>query len=215
MIPADPTRATFWSFIRSSFGRGVVIIVPVVITIWVLNIVFLAVDGIASPLFEVLLGQHIPGIGFVSMLVLILILGAISRNLIGRSIMGFLETVITRLPLARTIYSAVRDMMKSFSKAGEGKSFRDVVIIEYPRKGVATIGFATNNFTMSDSELPADMVSVYLPNPPNPTSGFLVLVPRESVKVLDMSIEEGLKLVLSGGIVTTGNLTIRGDRGKD
>jgi uncharacterized membrane protein len=193
----------------------VVIIVPVVITIWVLNIVFLAVDGIASPLFEVLLGQHIPGIGFVSMLVLILILGAISRNLIGRSIMGFLETVITRLPLARTIYSAVRDMMKSFSKAGEGKSFRDVVIIEYPRKGVATIGFATNNFTMSDSELPADMVSVYLPNPPNPTSGFLVLVPRESVKVLDMSIEEGLKLVLSGGIVTTGNLTIRGDRGKD
>src|SRR3990172_44130 len=143
------------------------------------------------------------------MIVLILFVGVVSRNLGGRGVMKFVEGIIGRLPLARVIYGAVKDLTTSFSPSSKGRSFRDVVLIEYPRKGLATIGFATNNFII-EKGLPArEMVSVYIPNPPNPTSGILILVPKESLQVLDISVEQGLKLVLSGGIVTTGTLNVK------
>ncbi len=202
-------RRTVWEILRNTFGRGVVVLVPVVITLWVLNILFTAVDGIISPIFDRILGQHIPGLGFVSMLILILIVGAISRNLIGRSLFGIFERVIASIPLARTIYSAMKDLIGAFRMGGKGKSFRQVVMLEYPRPGLFTIGFVTNELIITGDKTPGQMISVYIPNPPNPTSGMMILVPREDVRTLEMSVEEGLKLVLSGGIVTTGTLTLR------
>ncbi len=202
-------RRTFWEILRNTFGRGVVVLVPVVITLWVLNILFTAVDGIISPIFDRILGQHIPGLGFVTMLILILIVGAISRNLIGRSLFGIFERVIASIPLARTIYSAMKDLIGAFRMGGKGKSFRQVVMLEYPRAGLFTIGFITNELVITGDKTPGQMISVYIPNPPNPTSGMMILVPREDVRILEMSVEEGLKLVLSGGIVTTGTLTLR------
>ncbi|HLB00262.1 MAG TPA: DUF502 domain-containing protein [Bacteroidota bacterium] len=200
---------TFWGLVRGTFGRGLVLIIPIVITAWVLHLLFTTVDGIISPVFDQVLGRHIPGLGFISMIVLILFVGVVSRNLIGRGVMKFVEGIIGRLPLARVIYGAVKDLTTSFSPSSKGRSFRDVVLIEYPRKGLATIGFATNNFII-EKGLPArEMVSVYIPNPPNPTSGILILVPKESLQVLDISVEQGLKLVLSGGIVTTGTLNVK------
>lgn len=203
------TKQTFWGLIRTTFGRGLVLIIPIVITVWVLNLLFNAVDGIISPVFVQTLGRHIPGLGFISMIVLILIVGVVSRNLIGRGLMKFVETIIGKLPLARVIYGAVKDLTTSFSPSSKGRSFRDVVLVEYPRKGLATIGFATNNFTIEGGLPSREMVSVYIPNPPNPTSGILILVPRESLQILDISVEQGLKLVLSGGIVTTGALNVK------
>jgi uncharacterized membrane protein len=207
------TKRTFWSVLRSNFGSGLVLVIPIVITYWILNFLFNAIDGTISPVFDRVLGQHVPGLGFVTMIVLILFLGVISRNLIGRYLMAGIEGVIGRLPLARTIYGSMKEMMTSFSPTSRGRSFKDVVLVEYPRKGLATIGFATNRITIEDAEPGPDLVSVYIPNPPNPTSGLLILVPRESVQVLDMSVEQGLKLVLSGGIVTTGTLNVK-ERGE-
>jgi uncharacterized membrane protein len=208
-------KRTFWSVLRTNFGSGLVLVIPIVITYWILNFLFGAIDGTISPVFDRILGQHIPGLGFITMIVLILFLGALSRNLIGRYLMAGIEGVIGRLPLARTIYGSMKDMMASFSTSSKGRSFKDVVLVEYPRKGLATIGFATNRISIDNAEPTRDLVSVYIPNPPNPTSGLLILVPRESLQVLDMSVEQGLKLVLSGGIVTTGTLTVkeRGERG--
>lgn len=210
-------RWNFWGTVRLNFGSGIALVFPLVITYWILNFLFNTVDGTISPIFDRILGQHIPGLGFVTMIALIFILGMLSRNLIGRSLMAVIEAVIRRLPLARTIYSSVKDLINSFSATGKGKSFRDVVLVEYPRKGLATIGFATNSFVVDNAEPSREMVSIYIPNPPNPTSGLMILVPRESVQILDISVEEGLKLVLSGGIVTTGSLTVksRGDSGKN
>ena len=194
---------------RSAFGRGLVVIVPVVITFWVLNMLFTAIDGIASPIFDRVFEQHIPGIGFITMIIVILIVGTFSRNLIARTIFKSFEKLISTIPLARTIYTAMKDIINALQPGKKGRSFREVVLIEYPRPGLWTIGFVTNEISVKNTQLPEEMISVYLPNPPNPTSGFLILLPRKEARVLNMSVEEGLKFVLSGGIVTSGNLTFK------
>jgi uncharacterized membrane protein len=200
------SRRTFWQALRATFWRGFFVIVPVVITVWVFTLLFTTIDGIISPLFDQLLSRHIQGLGFITMIILILFLGALSRNLIGVAIFKFFERIISSIPLARTIYGATRDLLNAFQPGQRGKSFREVVLIEYPRIGLWAIGFVTNELSVRSGSVDSEMVSVYIPNPPNPTSGMLILLPRQSAEVLDMSVEDGLKLVLSGGIVTPGSI---------
>lgn len=202
-------RQTIWGIVRTAFGRGIVILVPVVITVWVLNILFTIIDGIISPILDRVLGRHIVGAGFVSMIILILLVGVLSRNLIGHTLFKYFERLFTVLPLARTIYSAMKDIIRAFQLGSKGKSFRQVVLVEYPRTGLFTIGFVTNEIKIKRDEISTDMVSIYLPHPPNPTSGVLILVHKKDLHVLDISIEDGLKLLLSGGIVTSGLLSLR------
>ena len=202
-------QETSWGFVRAAFGRGLVVLIPVVITIWVLNGLFNAIDGIISPVFDHILGRHIPGLGFISMIILIFFIGGISRNLLARAIFNFLERILFSIPLARTIYSAMKDLINAFKLGGKGKSFREVVLVEYPREGLYTVGFVTNEISVHSNGNVSDMLSVYIPNPPNPTSGVMILVPRKSIQILEMSVEEGLKLVLSGGIVTSGTLNAK------
>jgi uncharacterized membrane protein len=101
------------------------------------------------------------------------------------------------------VYGAIKDLVGAFTMGGKGKTFREVVLIEYPRPGLYTLAFVTNemSFVAADNRT-QDFINVYIPNPPNPTSGVLILVPKEQVMHLNLTIEEGLKLVLSGGIVT-------------
>ncbi|MDI6767612.1 MAG: DUF502 domain-containing protein [Bacteroidota bacterium] len=200
---------SLWGVLRNTFGRGLVVIVPIVITFWVLNILFNAIDGITAPIFDRIFERHIPGLGFITMIVLILIVGGLSRNLFARTVFKLIERLISSIPLARTIYTAMKDIINAVQPGKKGRSFREVVLVEYPRLGLYTIGFVTNEITITQKDSSEEMVSVYLPNPPNPTSGFLILVPRQSTRVLDMPVEEGLKLVLSGGIVTSGNLKFK------
>jgi uncharacterized membrane protein len=206
--PDLPQRSS-WSFLRSTFGRGLVVTIPVVITIWVLQGLFNAVDGIISPIFDQILFRHIPGLGFVTMIILILIVGMLTRNLLGLTILKFFERLISSIPLARTIYSAMKDLLGAFQSGKKGRSFRHVVLVEYPRKDVWTVGFVTNELTFSSTNASTNLVSIYIPNPPNPTSGMLVLVSKDSFRVLDMSVEDGLKLALSGGIVTPNTLSFK------
>jgi uncharacterized membrane protein len=196
----------FWQKVRRAFGRGLVVIVPIGITYWVLNLIFGMFDGIISPIFDQVLGRHIPGLGFVTMVIIVFVIGLFSRNLIGIAIGKLFERLILFVPLARNVYGTMKDLM---AIGGKGKSFRQVVLFEYPRQGLWMIGFLTNEITVTGPSTNMDMVSVYILNPPNPTSGNLTLIPREHVRVLDMSVEDGLKLVLSGGIVTTGQLTLK------
>ena len=202
---------TFWQILRSTFGRGFFVLVPVVITLWIFNALFNTIDGIISPVFDRLLERHIPGLGFITMIILILFVGTLSRNLIGVAIFRFFERIISTIPLARPLYHATKDLLNAFQSGKGGKSFREVVLMEYPRIGLFTIGFVTNELSVHSGDSADELISVYIPNPPNPTSGMLILVPRQSAKVLDMSVQEGLKLVLSGGIVTPG--LIRTKRG--
>ena len=188
---------------RSTFVRGSVVIIPLVLTYWFFHAFLNAIDGILSPVYEQLLGRPIPGLGFITMVVLVLIVGLLSRNLVARVLFSWFEKLVESVPLVRGVYSAIKDLIGAFTLGGKGKTFRQVVLFEYPRAGLYTIAFVTNEMTFTSSDNKTmDFLNVYIPNPPNPTSGVLILVPKKEALILDLTIEQGLKLVLSGGIVT-------------
>lgn len=199
---SDKYRKSFFGHLRSTFLRGIGIIIPLGLTFWFFNALLNFVDNILSPVLREIIGTHIPGLGFMTMLALIFLVGLLTRNLVGRLFFAWLENVLSTIPFVRSVYSAVRDLVGAFVLGGKGRTFRQVVMMEYPRKGLYTIGFVTNemSFTKPDGTAIA-FLNVYIPNPPNPTSGVLCLVPKSEAMQLSISIEEGLKLVLSGGIV--------------
>jgi len=193
---------TFMSKLRGAFVRGFAVIVPVALTYWFFRALLNAIDSILAPVFEYVLGRQIPGIGFVSMVVIVLIVGLLSRNLVGRVLVRWFEKLVQTVPFVRGVYGAIKDLIGAFTVGGKGTTFRQVVLVEYPRTGLFTVAFVTNEMQFSYSDKRTiDFVNVYIPNPPNPTSGVLILVPKKDAVVLDLTIEQGLKLVLSGGIV--------------
>jgi uncharacterized membrane protein len=191
---------TFWGWMRHTFMRGLVVLVPLALTLWILNVIFLWLDRMISPLLT-RLGLDVPGLGLLTMLALVLLVGILSRNLVGRFLFGRIDSIISKLPLARSIYTSIKGIIAAFPGGEKGKSFKEVVLVEYPRKGIYSIGFVTNDLKLEGKSGSRDVVSVYFPHPPNPTSGVMIIVPRADVRELDLSIEEGLKLALSGGIV--------------
>ncbi len=201
---------TIFGHIRTTFLRGIGVIIPLGLTYWFFQSMLNAVDGILRPHLDTWIGRQIPGIGFLSMVVLILLVGLLTRNLIGRLFLAWFENLVRSIPFVRSVYSAIKDLVGAFSLGGKSKTFRQVIMTEYPRPGLYCIGFVTNEMPYRGTDgLEREFLNVYIPNPPNPTSGFLVLIPKEEAIKLDLSIEEGLKLVLSGGIVIPPVLTGR------
>ncbi len=197
---------TFWGVIRGAFLRGLGLTIPVMVTVWVFQVLFQTVDGFISPIYDKVLRLHIPGLGFITVIVLLLMIGLIARNWIGSFVFSQFEKLFLSIPFARTIYSATKDLIQAFNSGG--KTFRRVLLVEYPRPGLYTIAFQTNEIEITRRKTRERMISVYIPNPPNPTSGIMILVPEKEVHPLEISVEEGLKLVLSGGIVSPHNLTV-------
>jgi uncharacterized membrane protein len=188
---------------RTTFLRGIAVIIPLGLTYWFFQALLNAVDGIFSPVLTSVIGRQIPGLGFLTMLVLIFIVGLITRNLVGRLLVSWFETLLRSIPFVRSVYSGIKDLVTAFNIGGSSKTFRLVVLLEWPRKGVYCIGFVTNESAFTEpGQPPIEFYNVYIPNPPNPTSGFLALIPRTEAIPLALSVEDGLKLVLSGGIVT-------------
>jgi uncharacterized membrane protein len=199
----DISSPTFWTKVRVVFVRGAVLIIPLALTIWFFRALLNAIDGILSPVLEAWLGREVPGLGFISMLAIILLVGLLSRYLVGRLMFSWFENLLRSIPFVRSVYGAIKDLVNAFSLGGKGKTFREVVLLTYPRQGLFTVGFVTNEITFHASDGTAtEFINVFIPNPPNPTSGMLILVPRREVIHLDLTIEQGLKFALSGGIVT-------------
>jgi uncharacterized membrane protein len=193
----------FFGELRAAFVRGFVVIIPLGLTYWFFSALLNAIDGILSPVLEQVLGRRIPGLGFISMMLLILLVGLLSRNIAGRVLFNWFEKLLKQIPLVRAVYGAIKDLVSALGVGGKGKSFREVVLVEYPRPGLYTLAFVTNEMPyVAANNVQTDFVNVYIPNPPNPTSGVLILVPKEQAVKVNLSIEQGLKLVLSGGIVT-------------
>lgn len=201
------------SYIRRWFISGLLVWVPIWVTILVIK--FLA-DVLGSVLSlapksyqpDALLGFHIPGIGVVLILLIILITGAIAANFIGSSLVGLWDSLIGRIPLVRTIYMSVKQVMQTLFKPG-GQSFRKVLLVEYPRAGMWSLAFQTRDTTPEvEQYLNGEaMVSLFIPTTPNPTSGFLMMVPRKSVIEMNISVEQALKFVISLGVMQPLNHT--------
>lgn len=148
-----------------------------------------------------LLGFHIPGLGVVLAVVLVLTTGMVVANLLGKRIVAAWESLLARIPLVRTLYAGVKQIMEAVL-ATDGKSFSKVLLIEYPRKGLWGIAFMTSDSLGEvQAKAGANLISVFVPTTPNPTSGFVIMVPHEDVIELDMSIEDGMKMIISMGAV--------------
>ena len=200
----------FWTEVRTTFLRGAGVIIPLALTVWFFQALLNAIDGILSPFLEKWLGREIPGLGFVTMLVIILLFGLLYRNVSGRIFFSWFDRLIASIPFVRSVHGAIRDLIGAFVIGSKGKTFQQVVMVQYPRAGLYCIGFVTNetSFVAADNKL-VEFVNVYFSHPPNPTSGVLILVPKQEAVPLNLTIEQGLKLVLSGGIVTPDRLTQR------
>ncbi|WP_455198682.1 DUF502 domain-containing protein [Kaarinaea lacus] len=149
---------------------------------------------------DVLLGFHIPGIGIVLAVVIVLGTGMIVANLFGRKLVSLWESILRRIPLVRTIYSSVKQILETVFSSGQ--SFRKVLLIQYPRKGLWTLAFQSGTTRgEAQARTGTEIINVFVPTTPNPTSGFFLMVPREDVIELDMSVDDGLKMIISAGVM--------------
>ncbi len=190
--------------LRKYFLTGLGILLPLVITVYVITVVFSLIGG---PLGRIFALFHLPPFlatpaGFITTLALIAAVGFIATNVFGRQLLLTIETVLNGLPLAKNVYAPTKQLVE-FLFSDKTAAFKRVALVEYPRKGVYTIGFITGDgIEEIKQKKEADIVSVFLPTTPNPTSGWLVLLPRDEVMLLEMTVEDGLKFVVSGGVLS-------------
>lgn len=204
--------------------RGILVLLPAIVTVWLLKLLFGVISDNVTPTIVTVLqaagvqgleGWHlrvaIPMIGIVITILVIYLFGLVAANLIGRRLLAMAEQAILRVPIVKSIYGGSRQLLDAFHVGGSG-GFSRVVVAEYPRRGVWTVGFVTNE---SETSLAACGVTegatlfVFFPTTPNPTSGWLALVPASEVHDLGISVEAGIKLIVSGGIVAPPNLSAR------
>ncbi len=153
---------------------------------------------------ENLLGFDIPGLGAVLTFLLLLITGMIVANFFGRSLIRLWERLLARIPLVSSVYASVKQVLVTMTSGG--KSFRKVVLLEYPRKGIWTLGFLTGKgIPVMEEETGVELVNLFVPTTPNPTSGFFLMAPKKDVRELDISVEAGLKLIISAGVLDLEN----------
>jgi uncharacterized membrane protein len=192
---------------KKYFITGLLIWIPLVITIWVLKLVVDTLDQslLLLPMAlrtENWIGIHIPGLGVVATLLIVFLTGAITANLIGQRLVHFWHQILHRIPVVSSIYSSVKQVSDTlFSSSGE--AFRKALLVQWPRPGMWTIAFLTGTPGGDVTRhLQGDYVSVYVPTTPNPTGGYFVMMPRQDVIELDMSVDTALKYVISMGVVS-------------
>jgi uncharacterized membrane protein len=201
-------RFSLTRHVRANFLAGILVTAPVAITLYAVWAVVSWFDQEVVPLIptryspETYLAFPLPGLGLLIAVIALYLIGALTAGLFGRYIMGIGERMLARVPVVRGIYGATKQIAETVL-AKQSNAFREVALIEYPRKGTWTMGFITGRPTVQIVESTAeDVVSVFVPTTPVPSAGFLLFVPRSEIVVLDMTVEEGLKMVVSLGIVT-------------
>ena len=192
--------------LRKYVIAGLLVWLPLAATVVIIKLVIDLLDKIILflPLEyrpESLFGFSIPGFGLILAIGVLLLTGMLATNLLGRQLVSLWEAILSRIPIVRSIYNAVKQIASTVLTS-KGKSFRKVVMAEYPRKGIWSIGFLTNDDVAINCEGIEDhMLAVFLPTTPNPTSGFILLFPKQDIIELDMSVEDGFKFIISIGVV--------------
>ena len=194
--------------LRNYFLTGIVVAAPIAITIYLAWLFINSIDNLIRPLIpekyspETYLPFGIPGFGVIVVVAGLTLLGALTANFLGRYLLGIGERIVNRMPVIRSVYGTLKQIFETVVSQSS-TSFQEVVLVEYPRPGLWALAFVTTE-TRGEVRrvLDQDLVSVFLPTTPNPTSGFLLFVPRKDLIRLDMTVEEGVKKVISAGIVT-------------
>jgi uncharacterized membrane protein len=197
-----PARA-----LRNYLIAGLLVWIPIMVTVWVVRFLSGILDQslvLLPPPWqpEELVGHYIPGLGIALSLLLLLVTGILLRNLLGRQVLAGMESLIRRVPVVGAVYGGA----KTFSETvltNKGASFKQVLMVEFPRRGAWSIGFLTaENLPEAHARIGGDMIAVFVPTTPNPTTGFIVVVPRQEVLFLEMSVDDAFKMILTLGVVT-------------
>jgi uncharacterized membrane protein len=214
-----PPRRGLLRRLRYYFLAGFIVSAPIGITVLIAWEFIAFVDDQITPLIppaynpETYLPFSIPGLGLVVIFLVVTLIGFLTASILGRTLVGLGEQLVDRMPVVRTIYGALKQIFETVL-AQSSDSFREVVLVEYPRRGLWAVAFVTSTTEGEVAHLSADeLINIFLPTTPNPTSGFLLFVPRRDVVALAMSVEEGIKLVISGGIVTPPDPRPEADQG--
>jgi len=191
--------------LKNYFLTGLLVILPVFITAYVIWFLIRAMDVVlkyvpAKYLPDTYLPFHVPGLGLILVVIIILVVGLLFRNLAGRKVVHFWENMVDRIPLVRIIYSGVKQLLESFFLQ-KNDAFKRVALLEYPRRGAYVIGFITGESKGEvQSKTDQNMMNIFVPTTPNPTSGFYILIPKDELIILNMTVEDAFKLIISGGI---------------
>lgn len=206
--PEARPRRSPWHRLRSYFIAGLLVTAPVSITFWLAWVVLTFIDARVTPMIPVDYNPNtylpfvFPGLGLIILILVMTVVGALTTVLLGRTIVAVGERLLSRMPIIRSIYSATKQIIETVL-ASQSDAFRQVVLFEYPRRGSWAIGFVTGATRGEVQAMTSDdVVNVFLPTTPNPTSGYLLFLPRRELIPLSMTVEEGIKMIISGGIVT-------------
>jgi len=196
----EKKRKSILSNLRNYFIAGVVVLIPIGITLYLtlflINISSKILPKEINPNYY--LPYDIPGLEILISLIIITLIGWISLSFLGKRLLSLFNNILKKIPILRTIYSAIVQMTETFTKSDN--SNKNVVLVEYPRKGIWAVGFATKkNSTEMSTKTKKELINVFVPTTPNPTSGFLLMVPKEDIIYLDLNFEEASKFIVSAG----------------
>jgi uncharacterized membrane protein len=202
--------------VKKYFITGLLILVPLAITFWVLRAIVTTMDQVLLLLppgwREEVFILRVPGVGLIATVAVILLVGVLARNFIGRQLLIFWEQLLSQIPIVRSIYSSVKQVSDTILTPN-GQAFRKAVLVEYPRKGMWTIGFAVGSpgeeaeFKLASLGVQGALQTIFVPTAPNPTSGFILILPVDQIHELEMSVDEALKFVISLGVVKPGTVS--------
>jgi uncharacterized membrane protein len=191
----------FKDFFRKYFITGLLVIIPVWVTYYVLSGLLGMIDNMLGDLPRLFLGFRFPGMGIITLILFILAIGILSANYLGNRLVRWSDELLSKVPLVRGVYVTVKQIMETFSMK---QNFHGVALVEYPRKGCYSVGFMTGEVPGENVKLSGKFVTVFVPTTPNPTAGFLLVLPESEVAQLDMTVEQGMKFIISLGLVPLG-----------
>jgi len=188
------------TWLKSRFIAGFFVTVPAFATAWLLWVFWSRIDDIFAPMYERILGRPVPGLGFLTAIAIILMMGAIARNVVGRRVLGWGDKLLLRVPVFRLLYPSVKMLIDSFSPERRN-AFKAVVLVQHPREGSYAYAFVTSEVIVETFDGKAEMVTVFIPTN-NLYLGDIVVVPRDDVIPTGLTVEEGVRIILSAGTAT-------------
>ncbi len=187
--------------------RGLITLLPLLVTLWLLYFLFTFLDSILGNIITLIVGRSIPGLGFVITILLIFVVGFFATYIIGAQLFKLGEEFLYRVPIVKSIYFAVKQINEVLFMQKSAEEYRRACIVEYPRKGIWSLGFVTSDAAAEiEAKAKQKMINVFVANTPTPATGFLIVVPARDVILLDMRIEDAFKYIVSGGVLKPSTL---------
>lgn len=190
-------------YLRNYLLTGVFVLIPVAVTLYIIYFVFQFTDGFLGKAIGEAIGHNIPGMGIFLTALICLLIGIIAQNYFGKRLISWVDTSLSQIPIVKSVYSGIKQLADVFAM-NKKSSFKRVVMLEYPKSNSWVIGFVTSDFILKvDGDIPEkdNMVTIFVPTTPNPTSGFLLIVPKSKVFDMNLDIEDAMKVIISGGLV--------------